>query len=134
MAQPHIPHGEVFVLHCWWFHAFFMYIMLIFTLAIGGNNISCAEHKFIPIIPLGGFTCGQYMDYFMMFACSYLADSDAEKASSPPHGTRESSGEIFLSTHAQRRVQFITEERQTVGISRSFRHESLYLRCMFHSL
>jgi ATP-binding cassette, subfamily G (WHITE), member 2, SNQ2 len=58
-------------------YAFFTCIMLIFSLAIGGSNINCAEHEFVPIIPPSGSTCGQYMDNFITFAGGYLVDSNA---------------------------------------------------------
>ncbi|KAG2131009.1 ABC-2 type transporter-domain-containing protein [Suillus clintonianus] len=45
--------------------------------AIGGNNINCAPHEFVPVIPPSGSTCSQYLDPFMSYAGGYLADPSA---------------------------------------------------------
>ncbi|OAX36457.1 pleiotropic drug resistance ABC transporter [Rhizopogon vinicolor AM-OR11-026] len=45
--------------------------------AIGNQDINCAVHEFVPMIPPSGSNCGEYMDTFISFAGGYLADSNA---------------------------------------------------------
>ncbi|KAG2050787.1 hypothetical protein BDR06DRAFT_959744 [Suillus hirtellus] len=45
--------------------------------AIGGNDINCAQHEFVPVIPPSGSTCSEYLNPFMEYAGGYLADPSA---------------------------------------------------------
>jgi len=54
-----------------------LFIVLIFSSAIGGMEINCAAQELVPIVPPSGYTCGDYMDPFISFAGGYLADPSA---------------------------------------------------------
>lgn len=56
---------------------YIMRIMLILSSAIGGKDINCAQHEFVPITPPSGLSCGDYMYNFMSTAGGYLADPAA---------------------------------------------------------
>lgn len=45
--------------------------------AIGGSDINCAQHEFVPVIPPSGSTCSEYLNPFMEYAGGYLADPSA---------------------------------------------------------